>query len=140
MMAKRTPAYRRYFRRNVAFTALYLAAVALVTWLVPEDAPPSAGTIALSLLPGMAVVGWIWAMGRLLIDLDDEYMRMLEVRKFVIATGITLAAASVWGMIELYTTVPRVPVFFAFPLWCLGLAVGSVANRISFGHDTGSCR
>jgi len=136
----RSPAYRRYFRRHIGLTVLYLAAIALATWLVPDDAPPSAGAVMLALLPGIAVLGWIWSMGRLLVELDDEYLRMLEVRKFIIATGITLAVVSVWGIIELYTTVPRLPVFFVFPLWCLGLAAGSVSNKLTFGHDTGTCK
>lgn len=140
MGAPRSPAYRRYFRRHIGLTVIYLAAIALASLLVPDDARPSLGTVLIALLPGLAVVGWIWSMGRLLVELDDEYMRMLEVRKFIIATGITLAVVSVWGIIELYTTVPRLPVFFVFPLWCLGLGIGSIANRLSFGHDTGSCR
>ncbi len=140
MATPRSPAYRRYFRRHIGFTVVYVAAIALASWLVPDDAAPSIGTVLLALLPGLAVIGWIWSMGRLLVELDDEYMRMLEVRKFIIATGITLAVVSVWGIIELYASVPRMPVFFVFPLWCLGLGIGSVANRLSFGHDTGSCR
>lgn len=140
MGTPRSPAYRRYFRRHIGFTVVYVTAIALASWLVPDDAGPSVGPVLLALLPGLAVIGWIWAMGRLLVELDDEYMRMLEVRKFIIATGITLAVVSVWGIIELYTTVPRLPVFFVFPLWCAGLGIGSIANRLSFGHDTGSCR
>lgn len=136
----RPPAYRRYFKRHMVFTALYIAAVMLGVWLVPDDSPPGVFAVSLALLPGLAVVGWIWAMGRLLVELDDEYLRMLEVRKFIIATGIALAVASVWGIVELFAAVPRVPVFFVFPLWCVGLAVGSVANKIRFGHDTGSWR
>ncbi|MDR7100911.1 hypothetical protein [Croceicoccus sp. BE223] len=140
MAATRSSAYRRYFRRHIGFTVIYLAAIALASWQVPDDARPSLGTVLIALLPGLAVVGWIWSMGRLLVELDDEYMRMLEVRKFIIATGSTLAVVNVWGIIELYTAVPRLPVFFVFPLWCLGLGIGGIANRLSFGHDTGRCR
>ena len=70
----------------------------------------------------------IWAMARLLIELDDEYLKMLEIRKSLAATGVVLAVASVWGILELYTDVPRLPVFFIFPLWCGGLVVGQLWN------------
>lgn len=137
-MAGKPLAYRRYARRMAPITLVYLAAVALASWLVPDHAPPSAMTIALALLPGIAVFGWIWAMGRLLIELDDEYLRMLEVRKFLVATAIMLSGTSIWGMIELFTTVPRLPVFFVFPLWCGALMIGGLVNRFAFG-DGGGC-
>ena len=116
---------------------VYVAAVAAASWLLPDHAAPGAGTIAIALVPGIAVFGWIWAMGRLLIELDDEYLRLLEVRKFLVATAVTLAGTSIWGMIELYTTTPRLPVFFVFPLWCGALMIGSIVNKLTMGD--GGC-
>jgi len=137
--ANANPAMRRYMRRFIPITFAYLAAIALATAVLPDDAPADALTISLALLPGLAILAWLWAMARLLIELDDEYLRMLEVRKFLVATGITLAITSVWGILELYTPeVPRMAVFYVFPMWCIGLAVGQVVNRFGFG-DPGPC-
>ena len=134
-----SPVVRRYLRRHIALSLIYVAAVALASWLIPDDAPASAPVIALSLLPGAAVIGWLWAMARLLIELDDEYLRMLEVRKFLVATGFTLAITGTWGLLELFSpAIPRLPVFFVFPLWCLGLFVGQLFNRWGYG-DAGRC-
>lgn len=139
MRAKDHPAMRRYVRRFIPITFLYLASIALATAVIPDDARASALTIGLALLPGAAVLGWLWAMGRLLIELDDEYLRMLEVRKFLVATGITLAITSVWGILELYAVdIPRMAVFFVFPMWCIGLAVGQLVNRFAYG-DSAPC-
>lgn len=139
MRASAQPAMRRYMRRVVPITFAYLAAIALATALVPDNAPASAFTIGLALLPGIAALGWLWAMGRLLIELDDEYLRMLEVRKFLIATGATLAITSVWGLLELYSPeVPRLAVFFVFPIWCIALVLGQLVNRFVF-RDADSC-
>lgn len=136
----RNPAFRRYLRRFIPITVAYLASIALATWIIPDDAPANALTIGLAILPGIAVVGWIWAMGRLLVELDDEYLRMLEVRKMIVATGVTLALTSIWGILELYSPeVPRLPVFFVFPLWCIGLALGQVFNRLTLGDGGGTC-
>lgn len=127
-------AFRRYIRRFVPLTIAYGASVALATAVIPDGAPASPAVIAIAVLPGLAVVGWLWAMARLLVELDDEYLRMLEVRKFLVATGTTLALTSIWGILELFTpAMPKLPVFFVFPLWCLGLAVGAVFNRLRFG-------
>ena len=124
-------AYRRYLRRFWPATALYVAAIALATWLIPDDAHASPLTVGIALLPGAGIVAMIWAMGRLLVELDDEFLKMLEVRKALAATGVVLAVASVWGILELYTDVPRLPVFLIFPIWCGGLAVGQLWNRIA---------
>ena len=134
----RNPAYRRYLRRMVPITIAYIAGVWLASALVANRAPLSALAIALALLPGIAVVWWIWAIGRLLVELDDEYLRLLEVRKVIIATGTTLAVTSVWGLLELYTGVPKLPLFYVFPLWCLGLLIGQIANRLTLGGGDGA--
>lgn len=133
----RNPAYSRYIRRTIVLALAYVAAVAGVSAIVPDGAAPSPLNVALAIVPGLAVLGFIWAMGRLLVELDDEYLRMLEVRKFIVATGVALAVASVWGLLEMMVEVPRLPVFFVFPLWCAGLAVGQLYNRLTLGEGSG---
>lgn len=135
---KANPAYRRYMRRFVPATAIYLLFIALATWLIPDNAAISIVSVGISLLPGLAILVWIWAMARLLIELDDEYLRMLEIRKFLVATGLTLSICSVWGVLELFVPVPALPAFMVFPMWCVGLAAGSLYNRLTVG-DAGSC-
>ena len=44
-----------------------------------------------------------------------------------------------WGIIELFAAVPRLPVFFVFPIWCVGLMVGQIVNRLTMGGDAGGC-
>lgn len=131
-MAACTPtsnaAYRRYLRRILPAAGLYLLAIALATWLIPDDAGATPLTVGIALLPGLGMVAMIWAIGRLLVELDDEYLKMLEVRKALAATGVVLVVSSVWGILELFTDVPHLPVFFVFPLWCGGLAVGQLWN------------
>ena len=124
-------AYRRYLRRFWPATGLYVLAIALATWLIPDDAHASVLTVSIALLPGLGILAMIWAMGRLLVELEDEYLKMLEVRKALVATALVLVVASVWGILELYTDVPKLPVFLIFPLWCGGLAVGQLWNRIA---------
>jgi hypothetical protein len=135
--AATNPAYRRYMRRIIPLTITYLLGILMANGLVPDRSGLSAVAIVVALLPGLCAVGWIWAMARLLIELDDEYLRMLEVRKFLIATAALLALTSIWGLLEAYTSVPRLPVFFVFPIWCLGLVLGQIGNRITM--KDGNC-
>lgn len=136
-MSFRTPAMRRYVRIHLALTALYIALVLLASLVIPDDAAPTPTVIAFALLPGLVVLGWIWNMGRLLVGMEDEYLRMLEVRKMLWASAITLSICGGWGLVELFAAIPRLPVFFVFPIWCLGLAAGQLIDRMIIGE--GSC-
>ncbi|QKG70801.1 hypothetical protein [Erythrobacter mangrovi] len=136
-MASKPTAKMRYLRTHIALSVLYLALVALASYFVPDDAAPTPGVILWGLLPGLVIVGWIWNMGRYLLEMEDEYLRMLETRKALIATGLTLAICGGWGLVELFAQVPRLPMFFVFPIWCLGLAVGEIANKVTSGSDGG---
>lgn len=137
-MIAKTPAVRRYMRVHVALSVLYVGLVALASWFIPDDAAPSPWVIFWALLPGLVVVGWIWNTGRFYLELEDEFLRLLEIRKAMVATALTLGICGGWGLIELFSTVPRLPVFFVFPIWCLGLAVGSLVNKRTMG-TSGDC-
>lgn len=135
------PATARYTKRMVLIAAAYVAGIVLASLTIDRAAPLGPLTIGLTLIPGAAMLAAIWAMGRFLTDLADEYLRMLEVRKFIVATGVTLAITSVWGLLELFSdSLPRLPVFYVFPIWCGGLFVGQIVNRFAFDDDdAGSC-
>ena len=132
------PAQRRYVGRMVPISIAYIATVMLASWIIPDNAAATPLTVAVALVPALATLGFIWAMARYIAELADEYVRMLEIRKMLVATGLTLALASGWGILELFTDVPRVPLFYVFPVWCLGLAVGSLVNKVTIG-DGGPC-
>ncbi|MFN3864758.1 MAG: hypothetical protein ACK4RT_10810 [Erythrobacter sp.] len=132
-MSARTPAMRRYFAVHIGLSVLYIALVGFASLFIPDDAAPTPGVIMFALLPGLVVLGWIWNMGVLLVTMEDEYLRMLEVRKMLWASAITLSICGGWGLVELFATVPRLPVFFVFPIWCVGLALGQLINRLTLG-------
>jgi len=138
----RNPAITRYNKRMAAIMMVYIAGIMLASLVIDRAAPLGPITIGLTLLPGLAIVAAIGAIGRFLTELADEYLRMLEVRKVIIATGVTLAITSVWGLLEMYSaSLPRLPVFYVFPIWCGGLFVGQIVNRFWLGDDddVGGC-
>ncbi|WP_338468601.1 hypothetical protein RXV95_00980 [Novosphingobium sp. ZN18A2] len=129
----RSPAYRRYLVRMGISAALYLGATMLAAVTLKDKAPVSALSVAVAVLPGIAVVGMIGAMGRLLLELKDEYLRMLEVRKMIFGTGVALSIAAIWGMLEMFTDVAPLPVVWMFPIWSGGIALGAVWNKLTLG-------
>lgn len=137
----RNVAAARYTRRMLLIAAVYVAGIVLASMVIDPGAPLGLLAIGLALIPGAAMLAAIGAIGRFVAELPDEYLRMLEVRKIIVATGVTLAITSVWGLLELYSdSLPRLPVFYVFPIWCAGLFVGQLVNRFAFGgDDTGGC-
>ena len=119
----RDPAYTRYLKRFIPAMLLYVGAIVLASTLIPDHAKASRLTVGIALLPGLACIAMIWAMARLLVEMEDEYLRLIEIKKALIATGFALAVAATWGLLELYTDVPKLSVFLIFPIWCGGLAI-----------------
>ena len=132
-MAARNPAYRRYLQRMAVAAMLYVAAILVAVKVLHHNTAVSPLAVALALLPGLAVLMMLYAIGRLLTELEDEFLRMLEVRKALVATAVALAVASVWGLLEMLTAVPKLEVFWVFPIWCMGLLVGAAINRFTMG-------
>jgi hypothetical protein len=128
-MLPKNPAYRSYIQRCIPISLVYVAAVVLASSVIDKAAPVTPLNYVLAALPACAILGWIWAIGRLIIELEDEYLRMLEVRKMMVATAFLLSITTLWGFLEIYAAVAKLEIFLAFPIWCIGLIVGQIANR-----------
>lgn len=126
-------AQRNYIKRVAVLTSLYLASLAALTFLDKHGDLPYAVRLAVGVLPGLAVAGFFWAIGRLILEETDEFMRMLTIRQTLVASALAMSAASVWGMLESADLVPHVDAYWYAIIWFAGLAVGSVVNRITYG-------
>ena len=133
MMKARSQAQRRYLKRTIAVTAIYLAAVAAASFFIDRDDPVRPLTIILAVLPGLAIIGMFWAIARLIVEEQDEFIRMLIVRQSLIATGFALSIASVWGFLEAYGVAPHIDSYWVAILWFLGVGIGAVANKLQYG-------
>jgi hypothetical protein len=121
---------RRYNRRIVALSLAYVALLFAADWLFRQHRIDGAAAYAIAVLPALPVVGIFVVIGRYLIEEHDEYLRLLMVRQSLVATGLTLAVATVWGFLENFGLAPHVAAYFAAIVWFFGLGVGSVANRV----------
>ncbi len=126
-------AQKRYTRRVAIFTSAYLASFALMTFLQEFGEVAYALRVVLALLPGLAILGVLWAVGRLIVEETDEFLRMLTVRQSLIATGLALSAASIWGFLQAGDIAPPVDLYWVTIIWFLGLGVGAIVNRVQFG-------
>lgn len=131
MSQLRNPAQRRYVLRVAAAMASYLITLTAALRFVGSGAVTGPLAYLLALLPGLSVAALFWAVGRLLVEERDEYLRMLLVRQTLVATGFTLSVATIWGFLENFSLVPHVDAFYIAVLWFVGLGFGSVYNWFS---------
>jgi hypothetical protein len=116
----------------------YVATLFLAEYLIGEGQVTGPLTYAVALLPGLCVAAVFWALGRLLIEVKDEYRRMLLVRQLLIASGITMIVATVSGFLEMYKLVPHAEGFYLTWLFFIGLGIGAIINKLTLG-DSGGC-
>nr|WP_137677159.1 hypothetical protein [Parerythrobacter lutipelagi] len=126
-------AQKRYMKRVAISTSLYLIALAAMTFGEKQYELTEPVRVVLATLPGLAIVGVFWAVGRLIIEEQDEFIRMLVIRQALIATGFAMSAASVWGFLETADIVVHLDAYWWAVVWFFGLFVGAVMNRIQYG-------
>ena len=108
----------------------YVAALALAITLHERLAPTGPIAVALAILPALPLIGVVWALGRLLVEEQDEYLRSLHVRQFMVATGFMLVVTCIWGFLETFGLAPHIPMYWAFIIWCAGLGIGTMVNEL----------
>ncbi|MDB5670695.1 MAG: hypothetical protein JWO25_1654 [Alphaproteobacteria bacterium] len=139
MKRYRSTAMKRYELRTGLAAAAYIVTLSAALRFVGGGAVTGAPAFALALLPGLSVAGLFWAIGRLMVEETDEYIRMLLVRQALFATGLTLSVTTIWGFLENFGLVPHVETFYIAVLWFAGRGLGAVYNWITLG-DSGPSR
>ncbi|XUU61512.1 hypothetical protein ACRAQ6_04375 [Erythrobacter sp. HA6-11] len=129
---------RNYLIRMLVVSVAYVGSLFAASSLIEEGDPITILSLAIAVVPGLAVVGYFWAIGSFIVELKDEFIRMLNVRQSLIATAISMSAASIWGFLENFGQVPHVDAYWWPIVWFFGLGIGALANKIQFG-TAGEC-
>lgn len=136
-MKKMRPAQRRYTIRIAIAMLFYMLTLFLAVSLIRSGQAVGVLAWILALLPGLCVAAVFWAVGRLLVEETDEYIRMLLVRQVLIATGLTLSIVTVYGFLENFGLVNHVDGFYVAMIWFIGLGIGGLVNRLTMGSSGG---
>jgi len=118
--------------------AAYIVTIFIAAYCIRHNLVGEPLKWVLALLPGLAIGGFFYAIAMRILELKDEYLRMLMVRQVLIATGIALSLTSIWGLFEQFGLVDHIELYWVFVLWCASLPLGALTNRISYG-SWGSC-
>lgn len=129
---------RRYMIRLFTAMGIYMVSLFAAKYLVRHDMVEGWLLWPVALLPGLSILGAFYAVGMLIIEQKDEYIRMLLVRQTLVASALALAAATVWGFLENFGLVGHVDAFYWAIVWFFGLGVGTVFNRLTVG-SWGGC-
>lgn len=112
-----SPAVRRYNRRMIASAFIYTLLVFLSVYIYKDWHPQGALLWLMGLLPSVGVLAMITAEARLLVEEEDEYLRLRFAQTALIGTAVILVAATVWGFLEQFGLVPHVPAWAAVPIF-----------------------
>lgn len=124
---------RRFLIRLGSAAAVFAASVLAGKHLIPPEHVGGPLVWAVALMPGLAMIGMFYAYGMLIVEQKDEFIRMLVVRQLFIGTGIALSFATVWGFLEKFGLVDHIYLYFVALAWFVGIAIGSLVNRITHG-------
>ena len=129
----RTAAWKRYNWRIIWLSLLYCAFLLPAVYGFKHHLIPGAVAWIVAILPAIPIIGIFAAMGRYLVEEQDEYVRMLMVRQMLWAMGFTLSVATVWGFLDNFGLVGHVDGYWIVVVWYLGQGVGAIVNKLTLG-------
>jgi hypothetical protein len=124
-------ALRRYNIAVLFCSAGYaLALFGGKTYLQNHPGAHHATAYAAAVAPALPVLAMFFVIGRYLVEETDEYLRMLMVRQTLVASGLALSLATVWGFLESSDLAPHVDSYWIVVVWFGGLGLGDCINRL----------
>ena len=115
----RTAAAKRYQRRFTIASVLYGVMIAANVVISRALSPSQLVLGLMALITALPIVAMLAVMGLYLREETDEFIRHRLVTSMLAAIGILLSATSILGFLQFEKIVGEVPVFLAFPIWCL---------------------
>ena len=123
------PYMRRYTVRVLLFMTSYVIILISSLAFVRDGAEHSQATlIGLALITALPVIGVFWAIFRLLIEIDDEYQRLLFAKQTLLATAFTLVTVTVWQFLAVYDVITGGPEWMG-AIWFAMLGVAGPFAR-----------
>jgi len=133
-MVARTPAWKRYNFRLIWLSLLYAAGLLFAVYGFKHHLVAGPVAYLVALLPALPIVGIFAAIGRYLVEEQDEYVRLLMVRQTLWASGFTLSLATIYGFLDNFELVGHVDGYWVVVAWFFGLGIGAFANKLTLGE------
>ena len=137
-MSRFNSAQRRYNKAVILLSVAYALTLFGAIAFFRNSSPTGVPAFTAAILPALPIVGIFVAMGRYLVDEQDEFIRMMMVRQTLWASGFALSVATIWGFLESFELVDHVDSYYVAVLWFGGLGLGACINKLTFG-TSGRC-
>ena len=132
----RSLARRRYNMAVLGCSTGYACALfGAISYFSNNPDARSAMAYAAAIIPALLIVGIFVAIGRYLIEERDEFLRVLMVRQTLVASGLALSLATVWGFLESFGLAPHVDAYWFAVVWFGGLGLGSCVNKLTLARE-----
>ena len=131
-------AWKRYNGRMIWLSLLYAVFLIAAVYGFKHQLFSGVEAYVAAILPALPIIGIFGAMGRYLIEEQDEYVRSLMVRQTLWASGFALSLATVWGFLDNFELVGHLDGYWIVVVWYFGLAIGAAMNRVMLGEG-GRC-
>jgi len=126
-------AMRRYVWRLVCIMSVYVVALIGGQLAMKAQLFGPQAAIPIALVCGLCIVFTFVIMGRLMIETEDEFMRLLFVRQTLVASGFALSLAAVHGFLSDFDIIAPVDAYWWPVLFFAGQFLGQIANRVQYG-------
>jgi hypothetical protein len=135
----RTAAWKRYNWRLIWLSLLYATFLVVAVYGFKHQLVPGPLKYFVAALPALPIIGIFGAIGRYLVEEQDEYVRMLMVRQTLWASAFTLSIATTWGFLNNFGLVGHADGYWIAVLWFFGLGLGGFYNKLTLGDAGGGC-
>ncbi|RZJ19367.1 MAG: hypothetical protein EON91_01380 [Brevundimonas sp.] len=112
----RTSAARKYGFRTMAFMGGYTAVMVAIIGGAFDRIQNTPAAWILALAVSAPIAGQIWAMLSYLRE-SDEFVRALTAKRFIVASGVSMALFSAWGFGESFAGAPHAEGWLIYPLF-----------------------
>jgi hypothetical protein len=133
-MVTRTLAWKRYNIRVVWLSLVYAAFLIFAVYGFKHGMVVGPASYLVAILPALPIISIFAAIGRYLVEEQDEYVRMLMVRQTLWASGFTLSVATIWGFLDNFKLVGHIDGYWIVVVWFVGLGIGAIANKLTLGE------
>ncbi|HEY9520958.1 MAG TPA: hypothetical protein VIQ39_05370 [Methyloceanibacter sp.] len=124
-------AIRRYNRAVVILSIGYVALLFAAQISVGRFGLSGPIGYLVAILPAVPIIGIFGAIGRYLVEEEDEYLRLLTARQTLVASGFALSIATAWGFLESFDLAGHFDAYWIAVIWFVGLGVGALVNKVA---------
>lgn len=125
-----TPASKRYQRRVMVTTTLYVVVLIAAMYLVRHTHPHGWLLYAWAVLPALPLLGTLATLGVYLTEEKDEYARLVTMRSLLAGTGALLAVLVVNDFLRTISGAGALPPFWDWVIFFLSFGLAQAVQMM----------